>query len=47
MIKPKFKIWNWSIKEADELTAIFTSTVKTAKTNYLNQKSKTKNLKSD
>jgi len=35
------------IKEADELTAIFTSTVKTAKTNYLNQKSKTKNLKSD
>ena len=35
------------IKEADELTAIFTSTVKTAKTNYLYQKSKTKNLKSD
>ena len=38
---------NGIIKEADELTAIFTSTVKTAKTNYLNQKSKIKNLKSD
>ena len=34
---------NGIIKEADELTAIFTSTVKTAKTNYLNQKSKIKN----
>jgi len=35
------------IKEADELTAIFTSTAKSAKINYSNQKSKIKNLKSD
>ena len=35
------------MKEADELTAIFTSTVKTAKKNSLNQKSKIKNLKSE
>lgn len=31
------------IKEADELTAIFTATVKTAKSNSTNQKSKIKN----
>lgn len=37
---------NQIIKEADELTAIFTSTVKTARSNYINQKSKIKNLKS-
>lgn len=34
------------IKEADELTAIFTSTGKTAKVNFLNQSSKIKNQKS-
>lgn len=35
------------IKEADELTAIFTSTLITSKRNLLNQKSKIKNLNSD
>lgn len=35
------------IKEADELTAIFTSTSITSKRNLLNQKSKIKNLNSD
>ena len=37
---------NGLIKEADELTAIFTSTNKTAKVNFLNQRSKIKNQKS-
>ena len=37
---------NSLIKEADELTAIFTSTNKTAKVNFLNQRSKIKNQKS-
>lgn len=35
------------INEADELTAIFTSTSKTARNNSLNQKFKIKNLKSE
>lgn len=35
------------IKEADELTAIFTSTSITSKRNLLNQKSKIKNLNSN
>lgn len=35
------------IKEADELTAIFTSTLITSKRNLLNQKSKIKNLNSN
>lgn len=33
--------------EANELTAIFTSTAKTARNNNINQKSKIKNLKSE
>ena len=37
---------NGLIKEADELTAIFTSTNKTAKVNFLNQRSKIKKKKS-
>lgn len=37
---------NGLIKEEDELTAIFTSTNKTAKVNFLNQRSKIKNQKS-
>lgn len=35
------------LKEANELTAIFTSTAKTARNNNINQKSKIKNLKSE